>query len=218
MSIIHVNQIKNHISRLFKDKIDMSDAGNGVIISNRDAYFMKTGNSSVTRLDDSAANIKVLAAGQIDNSLGIVNQDGDSYFEDFLALKPHAGKFIPAEAMRFSLQHQNPLVAEKIKGGSAYDGKQFSMFSISDPDIMVWALKPAEEGIDKGIIMRVWNMADTNKPVTISSGSPITKAFSTTHIETDDKALSVDKAGLTTQAGHNRLQTFRLFLSKQSIN
>jgi len=28
MSIIHVNQIKNHISRLFESKLDMSDAGN----------------------------------------------------------------------------------------------------------------------------------------------------------------------------------------------
>ncbi len=27
MSIIHVNQIKNHVLRLFADKIDMTDAG-----------------------------------------------------------------------------------------------------------------------------------------------------------------------------------------------
>lgn len=196
---------------------DMSDTGNGVIISNRDAYFMKIGNSSVTRLDDSAANIKMLAAGQIDNWLGMVNQDGDSYFEHFIALKPHTGRFVAAAAMRFSLQHQNPLVTEKISGGNSYDEKQFSMFSISDPDILAWAVKPAEEGIDKGIIMRVWNMADTNKSVTISSGSGITKAFSTTHIETDDRTLAVGKAGLTVEAGHNRLQTFRLFLSTKSI-
>ncbi len=191
---------------------DMSDQSNGVILSNRDAYFMKTGNSTVSQLDDTSAQINVLAAGQVDNGLGMVNQDGDSYFEDFMALKPHHGQFVASEAMRFSMQHQNPLAAGKIIGGKEYEGKQFSLFNISDPDIMVWALKPAEEGIEKGIIMRIWNMADINKAVTISADTGIEKAFSTTHIETGDKFLTVNKSGLNTIAGHNRLQTFRLFL------
>lgn len=33
MSIIHVNQIKNHISRLFDGKIDMSDVGKKRLIT-----------------------------------------------------------------------------------------------------------------------------------------------------------------------------------------
>lgn len=189
---------------------DMSDAENGLIISNRDAYFMKTGNSTTSVLDDSTSQIKVLAAGQIDNALGMVNQDGDSYFEHFLALKPHTGSFNPAAAMRFSLQHQNPLVTGKITGGKAYNANKFSMFSISDSNIVVWALKPAEEGIEKGVIMRLWNLADKDKPVTISSPAPIIKGFKTSHIETDDHILQVEKATLTTMIGHNRIQTFRI--------
>lgn len=189
---------------------DMSDAENGLIISNRDAYFMKTGYSTHSVLDDSTSQIKVLAAGQIDNALGLVNQDGDSYFEHFLALKPHTGSFNPTEAMRFSLQHQNPLVAGKITGGKAYNANTFSMFSISDSNVMVWALKPAEEGIEKGVIMRLWNFAAEDKPLTISSSTPIKKGFSTTHIETDDQVLPTEKAALNTTIGHNRMQTFRI--------
>lgn len=189
---------------------DMSDAENGMIVSNRDAYFMKMGNSTNTTLDDTTPQLNVLAAGQIDNALGIINQDGDSYFEHFLALKPHAHGFKPAEAMRFSLQHQNPLIAHRVQGGSGYDGKQFSLFSFSDANALIWALKPAEEGIDTGIIMRVWNVADVNKPVTISANSPIAKGFSTTHIETDDQTIPLEKGKLNTVLGHNRLHTFRL--------
>lgn len=191
---------------------DMSDAKNGVIISNRDAYFMKTGNSTSTRLDDSTAQIKILATAQVDNWLGMVNQDGDSYFEHFLALKPHAGNFDAIAAMRFSLQHQNPLIAGKITGGTGYDEKQFSLLTVSDINALVWALKPAEEGIDKGIIVRLWNLADENKPVIISANDPMAKTFSTTHIETDDKIIPVTNGKLNTVIGHNRLQTFRIFL------
>lgn len=191
---------------------DMSDATNGMIISNRDAYFMKTGNSTNRLLDDSTPQIKVLATAQVDNALGLINQDGDSYFEHFLALKPHTTGFNSTEAMRFSLQHQNPLVSGKIKGGKAYNANTFSMFTISDSNIVVWALKPAEEGIEKGIIMRLWNLADKDKPLTISSKLPITKGYSTTHIETDDHAMPVEKGTLNTRIGHNRIQTFRLFL------
>lgn len=196
---------------------DLSDADNGMTISNRDAYFMKTGNSTTTKLDDSSSHLKVLAAGQIDAALGMVNQDGNSYFENFLALKPHAGSFNSAAAMQFSLQHQNPMTAQKITGGSGYDGKQFSLFAVSDTNVMVWALKPAEEGIDKGIIMRVWNLADIDKAVTISSNSAVVRGFSTTHIETDDKNIPIEKGKLNTIIGHNRMQTFRIFLN-QSIN
>ncbi|MBC7720453.1 MAG: hypothetical protein H7068_00420 [Pedobacter sp.] len=191
---------------------DMSDAQNGMVISNRDAYFMKIGNSTITKLDDTSAQIKILATGRIDPYLGIENQDGDSYFENFLALQPHIGRFNSSEAMRFSLQHQNPLIAQKITGGQSYNGKQFSMFSVSDPNVMVWALKPAEEGICKGIIMRVWNLADIDKPINISANAPLAKAFNITSIETDDQSAPTDQGKLKIIIGHNKMQTFRLFI------
>jgi alpha-mannosidase len=209
----HYADVANRVDWLAMNHFaDMSDASNGMIISNRDAYFMKTGNSTSTRLDDSTAQLKVLAAAQVDNALGMINQDGDSYFEHFLALKPHSGGFKPADAMRFALQHQNPLVAQKIQGGMGYDGKQFSLFSFSDPDALLWALKPAEEGIEQGVIMRVWNVADANKPITVTANTPIVKGFSTTHIETDDQAIPLEKGTLNTVLGHHRMHTFRVFL------
>ena len=184
-----------------------------MIISNRDAYLMKTGNSTVTALDCTTPQIRVLAGGQIDApDLGIVNQDGDSYFEDWLALHPDRNGFNAARAMKFSLEHQNPLVAGKVTGQSGSYGSKFSLFTISNSDILMWSLKPAEEGIENGIILRVWNMDNQDNDCIISSAFPIIKCKVTSHIETDISDIIPQDGQLKAVIGHNRLQTFRIFL------
>jgi alpha-mannosidase len=191
----------------------MSDGSNGMIISNRDAYFMKTGNSTITKLDCLTPQISVLAGGQIDApGLGLVNQDGDSYFENFFALKADKNGFNAAEAMKFSLEHQNPLVAGTITGKDGLYGSQFSLFTTPDPDLIIWTIKPAEEGIGNGIILRVWNMNNRDVNCTISSAFPVRKCFNTTHIETDISEIVPVDGQLKHLIGHNRLQTFRIFL------
>ena len=192
---------------------DMSDGNNGMILSNRDAYFMKTGNSTITKLDCITPQVSVLAGGQIDApGLGIINQDGDSYFENFFALKPNNNGFNATTSMKFSLEHQNPLVAGNISGKSGFYSSQFSLFTISDPNVLVWSLKPAEEGINNGIILRVWNMGNKNSDCTISSVYPIIKCKNTTHIETDGQEIIPVDGKLKVNIGHNRIQTFRIFL------
>jgi alpha-mannosidase len=192
---------------------NICDGNNGMIISNRDAFLMKTGNSSVRKLDPVTSQIKVLAAGQIDASgLGIVNQDGDSYFENFFALKADNNGFDAATTMKFAMEHQNPLVAGRISGKSGSYGQIMSLFRISNPDVLVWSLKPAEEGIDNGIIMRVWNMSNNDEDFIISASSAINKCKITSHIETDISEIKPEAGVLQLKIGHNRLQTYRIFL------
>jgi alpha-mannosidase len=183
-----------------------------MVISNRDAYFMKTGNSTVKTLDCITPQIHVLAGGQIDEPvLGIPNQDGDSYFEDFFALKSDRNGFDAASSMKFSLEHQNPLVSGKISGKSASYGPQFSLFTISDPNVLVWSLKPSEEGIENGIILRTWNLNNKNVDCKIASAYPIIKANLTTHIEINKSNLTPIDGMLKQNLGHNRIETFRVF-------
>ncbi len=193
---------------------DMSDGNNGMILSNRDAYFMKTGNSTITTLDYTTPQINVLAGGQIDApDLGIVNQDGDSYFENYFALKPSKNGFDAATAMRFSTEHQNPLVAGKITGKKGSYGPEFSLFTVSDPDVLVWAVKPSEEGIGNGVILRVWNMGNKESNCTITSAYPVIKCNNTTHIETDGTEIHPENGKLNLKIGHNMIQTYRIFLN-----
>jgi len=193
---------------------DMSDNGNGMILSNRDAYFMKTGNSTIEKLDFTTPQINVLAAGQIDKDkgLGIENQDGDSYFENYFALKPYCDNYDAASSMRFALEHQNPLVSGIITGKSKEYNNPYSLFQVSDPNVFIWSVKPAEEGIDKGIILRVWNQNGEDTNCTISAESPILKAIKTTHVEVDEVSLVPVSGALKATIGHNRIETFRVFL------
>ncbi len=191
---------------------DISGNGQGMILSNRDAYFMKPGASTVEKLDYTTPQINVLATGQIDKWLGIENQDGDSYFEHFFALKPYADEHNAVTSMRFSLEHQNPLVAGAITGKSKEYGIQYSLFTVSDPNVLIWSVKPAEEGIDKGVIVRVWNMDNKDADCNIASVLKIESAKQTTHIETDIEAIISVSGIFKTNIGHNRIETFRLFL------
>ncbi len=192
---------------------DISDGNKGMIISNRDAFFMKTGNSTINWMDPETPQIKVLAGGQVDApGLGIINQDGDSGFINFFALRPDKDGFDAASAMKFSLEHQNPLVAGRISGRSGYNDECFSLFEISNPRVLVWSLKPAEEGIDEGIIMRVWNLGNSDEDFVISSSSPIIKCKSVTHIETDIAEIKPEDGVLKLKIGHNRIQTYRILL------
>jgi alpha-mannosidase len=77
---------------------------------------------------------------------------------------------------------------------------------------LVWSVKPAEEGIDKGVILRVWNMNDKDADCTISSERKIVSAKQTTHIETDMETITPVSGILKTNVGHNKMETFRIFL------
>jgi len=193
---------------------DMSGDGQGMILSNRDAYFMKPGNSTVEKLDYTTPQINVLAGGQIDKDtgLGIENQDGDSYFEHFFALKPYNNDYSATQSMRFSLEHQNPLVSGKVSGSNGAFENEFSMFTITDPNVLVWSVKPAEEGIDQGIILRVWNTSNKDVDCTISAEKPIESIQQITHIETNMEPITPVSGTLKTNIGHNRIETFRVFL------
>ena len=99
---------------------DMSGGGVGATLSNADCYFMRLGNSTSSSLDASTPQLSPLVGGQVDGSaLGIPNQGGDSHFLQRFALQTHDA-FGPAAAMRFAMEHQNPLVTGTVTGGSAY--------------------------------------------------------------------------------------------------
>ncbi len=164
---------------------DISDGSLGMTLSNADCYFMKLGHSTTSFLDIKTPQIAVLAGGQVDGpGLGIPDQGGDGYFLQRFALQAHDA-FDPAAAMRFALEHQNPLIAGDVKGGAKYPDDLYSLLEIDDPNVLLWALKPAEDAGENRVIARVWNLSP--KPVRFAmspNGFSIVEAKRTTHIET----------------------------------
>ncbi len=189
--------------------------GVGVTLSNADCYFARLGNSTTALLDETTPALSVLVGGRVANgSNGIRYQGGDTYFRQRFALRTHAA-YDQAGAMRFALEHQNPLVCILLNGAdSQLPADEFSLLSVASTDVLLWALKPAEED-DGGTILRLWNTS--NAPTTadtVASGVRINAASATTHIETDIETLPFSQFSVSSDFARQQFQTLRLTLAK----
>ncbi len=185
----------------------------GITLSNADCYFMRLGNSTATQLDVSTPQISPLAGGRVggDGHAGIPNQGGDTNFLQRFALRTH-GAYDPVEAMRFSLEHQNPLVTGVVKGSNSYYPENaFSLLSISNTEVLLWALKPADDGIEQGIIARVWNCSPNPADFSLQlTPGPIRSAKHVSHIETPIGDAHITNGVLTDSLASYQMKTFSL--------
>ncbi|MFZ1701377.1 MAG: hypothetical protein WAU71_11180, partial [Pyrinomonadaceae bacterium] len=198
----------NHFS-----DITEGSGGFGVTLSNWDNQFMRLGQSERDSLDTASPQINVLAGGQVDGpTLGIRDQGGDSYFLQRFALWTH-GAFDQTASMKVALQHQNPFVTGMVSGlGSVsrpYPATNFSFLNISNPNVLLWALKPAEDGIDRGIVARVWNHGNAGS-YNLSLSQPIISAERVTHIETPIGPATVNSGQLNAPINQQQIQTHLL--------
>ncbi len=188
----------------------------GVTISNPDLAFARLGNSSITKLDPTTPQLNMLAGGQVDGSwLGIQGQNGNTHFLQRFALRPH-GDYDQAAAMKFALEHQNPFVTGAViseKGGGVYPETHYSLLTVNNPSVLLWAVKAHDDGIEKGLVARLWNMAETNATARIICPSGLAAAHRTTHIETDIEAVPLIETGVMPATfSRQQIQTYRLIM------
>jgi alpha-mannosidase len=193
--------------------VDLSEASRGATLSSWDSPFFRPGNSTATTLDGATPRIRAIIGNQINGTgNGIADQGGDAYFLDRFALRTH-GAWDAAAAMRFALEDQNPLVAIRVLGGgsSPLPDTAWSLVSLGSSDVLLWALKPAEEGIDRGLIARAWNLASAPSAVTLQLPAlGIASATRTTHIETDEAGATVENGALLASLAPQQIGTWRL--------
>lgn len=186
----------------------------GLTLSNADLAFAKLGRSTPDRLDTATPQLNALAGGQIDGrGLGIRGQNGATYFLQRFALRPHGG-YDQVAAMRFALEHQNPFVTGALLGGPGgpFPADTFSLLSVSHPNVLLWAAKPADDGPAGGVVVRLWNLADAPATASVALSPGIAVAFRTTHIETDLAPQPVRDGAIDATWARQQLQTFRLTL------
>ncbi len=194
---------------------DITDGANtrGVTLSNADCSFVKLGHSTPDKLDAVTAQLNVLAGGQVDGEgFGIRNQNGNTHFLHRFALRAHEG-YDPIAAMKFALENQNPLVTGIISGGaeSPYSSPTSSLLSINNPNVLLWALKPHDDGIEQGLIIRLWNGSDTKATADLAVAPGISTAHRVTHIETDIEAIPLTGTGaVPTTFARQQIQSYRL--------
>ncbi len=193
--------------------ITAGDGARGVTLSNADLAFARLGRSTPDRLDTATPQIHALAGGQIDGpALGIRGQNGATYFLQRFALRPHGG-YDQVAAMKFALEHQNPFVTGALLGGASgpFPADTFSLLTVSDPGVLLWAVKPADDGADRGVIARLWNLADAPATALLAFTPGLAAAHRTTHIETDLETVALaPSTALPATFARQQLQTYRL--------
>jgi len=141
---------------------DISDGSGrkGVTISNRISPSRGSVEAPVGTLDTATPQLHFLAGGQVDGpALGIPAQHGNQRFLQRFALRPHGG-YQAVAAMKFALEHQNPLVTGRVTGSQAggqpaYPADAHALLTISHPNVLLWALKPHHDGMETGLVARV---------------------------------------------------------------
>jgi alpha-mannosidase len=195
--------------------VNETDNSYGISLSNEDCYFMKIGASAIGFLDETSAEINVLAGGRND-MLGIPNQGGSTTFNQRFAITTHTA-YNAADEMKKALEHQNSLVCGEVYNPVNFLlPNQYSYLSSNDPGSVIWAVKPAEEGYDRGTVIRVWNFNNTDAASTLTSNLKISNAYRTTHVETDMSDITGtiinNSHDLPVPLGHNEMKTFRIKL------
>ncbi|MGI8423203.1 MAG: glycosyl hydrolase-related protein [Chloroflexota bacterium] len=198
---------------------DQGGDGAGVTLSNADCAFMRSGNSTMTHLDTGTSHLSVLAGGNVSGiDLRIRDQGGATHFMQRFALQTRE-RFDPVAAMKFALEHQNPLVARAVtqapgvpsaRGVGSLPEASYASLSISNPKILLWALKPAEDGIASGIIARVWNLSAEPQQFSLSLATGIEHARNLTHVETDVAVATVTAGALSASLAPSQIATYRL--------
>ncbi|MBC8010064.1 MAG: glycoside hydrolase, partial [Burkholderiales bacterium] len=128
------------------------------------------------------------------------------------ALRAH-GAYDQVAAMRFALEHQNPLVAAPVitKSAGVYPETHYSLITVDNPSALLWAVKPAEEGIDHGIIARLWNVSDSPATALVTLAPGLASARRTTHVETDLEPVPLtEQAALPATFTKQQMRTYRL--------
>jgi alpha-mannosidase len=198
----------------FNHFADLSESNYGVTLSNQDCSFFKLGQSTPDSLWEQSPQLNALAGGQVDGeNLGIQKQNGAKAFRYQFALTTHATAFDPLAAMRFSLEHQNPLTTGAVTGSAqASPAVTHSMLRISDKNVLLWALKPGEEGSDSGLIVRFWNLNPTAVAPKVQLAQPIRRAWQTTHLETNERQLKPNQGNMDVEFAPFQINTYRLGL------
>jgi alpha-mannosidase len=84
---------------------------------------------------------------------------------------------------------------------------------VSDPDVLLWALKPAEDGIARRLTVRLWNLSSRSASPTIRFGTAsIRSAKQATHVEVETRSAPATANALNGSLAKWQIGTFLLAL------
>jgi len=76
--------------------------------------------------------------------------------------------------------------------------------------VLLWALKPHDDGIDRGIVARVWNLALEPSTVRLATTPPLASARRVTHAETPLVPVPLSDGAIDTTIPARRIESYTL--------
>src|SRR5262249_22022520 len=133
------------------------------------------------------------------------------YFLHRFALRGANGPYNGAEALRTSLAHQNPLLAIALTPNQSapLSAPSKSFFTLSAPNVVLTAFKPAEEG-ERGVVARLWELTGQATALTLdASAFNPNQARELTLIETDAADAGLNAGVITDSIDANEIKAYR---------
>ncbi len=200
----------------FNHFASFAQEGYAITLSNADSSFMRVGESTTDTLDTDTPSIMAVVGMQVDgNDLGFRDQGGDSRFVNRYSVRSHA-TYDAGAAMRFSLAHQNPLIAARIPVGNegSLPDDQYSLLRVDASEVLAFSVKPADEGIEEGVMVRLWNLFGGARTFELDMpGAGLSDVTHTSHIETDIAPIDLEGQILTDTLSRQEMKTYRLLIN-----
>ncbi len=191
--------------------VDLSEGGYGVALLNDSKYGHKIkGNvidlnllRSVPYPGPCLVNDEDVAPGEAHH--GYTDQC-DHIFT--YALYPHTGNPITGGVIQASYELNVPLRVVPLEKGSGVLPKQLSFITIDAPNIIVEAVKQAED--DSSTIIRLYEAANRTTRTNLSFGVPVTAVEEVTLLEKTIKAVQVQNNAITLTLNPFEIKTLKL--------
>ncbi|MEO8661898.1 MAG: glycoside hydrolase family 38 C-terminal domain-containing protein [Bryobacteraceae bacterium] len=141
-----------------------------------------------------------------DSALGL----GRRYTLDY-AMLPHSGGWQEAMPWRAGLEFNNPLIGVVASAHAGDLGKSWGLLEVSNPQVVVTALKPSRDG---SAVLRVYEASGrAAKGVQVKTTVGLGGVTEANFIEDNGQAVSVQQGAFTFDLGPYEIKTFKLRLT-----
>jgi alpha-mannosidase len=128
------------------------------------------------------------------------------------SLRPHQGGWRMAQAYRYGLSMTFPLIPVMTSQHSAFLPREMSFMKIEGSNIVVTALKKAED--ERGYILRVYEAEGKETSFTIEFYREVKECWETNLLEEDARGLTFYKKQVDLQISPNEIKTIRVLFKE----
>jgi hypothetical protein len=101
-----------------------------------------------------------------------------------------------------------------VTGGTGFPAATYSLLELGPAGVLAWAVKPAEETSEGGLVVRLWNQSAGPADFVLEfGGGPILEARRTSLIETPSDAADFEDGRLTGTIAGRGWQAYHITLS-----